>query len=132
LLKYGYAFGFFRTYKSGEGWKNDPLIGETISKIIRDFISTHGPEVVLLYHCDYSDRKQKGQDKTFERWYQNSAVNHQFIKKRIEVDIVNNQGIQTEYFIGYLTSCDNPGKLVVEIEFARFAESLTIGKPHQG
>jgi len=123
LLRFGYAFGFQRSVK-GHGWLSDTKIGSTISKIIFDFIQENGNEVVLLYHCDYADKKQKGRDKIFNEWYENSEIKHAFIKKRVEVNITNDKGNENDYYVGYLTSINNHHSINVENEFSMFAEKL--------
>ena len=128
LLNSGYGFGFHRMSK-GKGWINDPKTGETISKIIFDFIEDRGNDVVLLYHCDYSDAKQKGRDKIFNNWYTKSKIKKAIIKKSVKVSQIEENGKETDYFMGYLTTIENPKKEEVEIEFTTFAENLVSGKP---
>ncbi len=129
LLESGFAFGFQRIIKGNGPWISDLKIGETISRIVIDFIKEHGADVVLLYHCDYSDKKQRGRDKIFNDWYECSAMKQSFIKKKIAVIIVNKNGGVIDYYMGYLTSKNNSLSQNVEDEFSLFAENLASNKP---
>ncbi len=123
LLKLGYGFGFERMSKPSN-WVEDPLIFSTISQIVFDFIQDNGNEVVLLYHCDNSDQKQKGRDKIFEDWYRKSELNTEIFKKRISICHRNSEDQEITMFMGYLTSESNQSKSQIEEEFQFFAENL--------
>jgi hypothetical protein len=128
LLNLGFTFGFYRVSSTQEAWVQDPMIGITISKIVFDFIQEYGDDVVLLYHCDYADRKQEGRDKIFHQWYELSEIKHSIIKKRIEIKQVEENGTTTAFYLGYLTSIQNPKRENIQNEFSLFAENLSANK----
>jgi hypothetical protein len=111
--------------KPDTAWIQDQKIGETISKIVFDFIDEHGNEVVLLYHCDFADGKQKGRDKIFKAWYENSSIKEGMVRKRIEIREIKENGESIDYYMGYITSDLNPLKEDVESEFSLFAEKFS-------
>jgi len=128
LLGLGFGFGFHRVSKQ-EGWTADPKIGDTISNIVLHFIRERTNEVVLLYHCEYGDKKQRGRDKIFQDWYNNSAIKDTIIKKRLQVSQIERDGKETNIYMGYLTPDKNNKKNEVEQEFTLFAEKLVANKP---
>ena len=128
LLNPGFGFGFGRAHKASGVWRQDALIGETIAKIVSDFIAEYGNEVVLLYHCEYLDGKQKARNKVFHDWYNDSQIKDAVIKKGLVVNLFDREGIETDYFVGYLTSCHNKNSTQVEEEFSVFAEKLVTNK----
>lgn len=128
LLHNGYGFGFTRVYKALSPWTKDPLIGTTIARIIVDFIETNGANTVLLYHCDFSDKKQKGRSMIFDQWHSGSDMTHLIKKRSLEVEKPLQDKKETNY-IGYLTSCTNPDIVKVEDEFVIFVEDLIGNKP---
>lgn len=128
LLNFGYGFGFHRISRQKE-WVYDSKIGETISKIVFDFIEEYGNRVVLLYHCDFADKKQKGRDKIFHNWYENSKIKESIIKERIKINQVDNNGKEVDFFLGYLTARKNDKYKEVGNEFSIFAEALASNKP---
>ncbi|WP_145959412.1 DUF6169 family protein [Flavipsychrobacter stenotrophus] len=128
LLRLGYGFGFQRM-SIPNTFDADPLVGKTISRIIFDFIEERSNEVVLLYHCEYIDKKQKGRDRIFQEWYDNSPAKELVIKKRIEINQTDSSGNRISFFMGYLVSGKNRNKLKIDEEFSTFADKLIAGKP---
>lgn len=124
LFKLGFGFGFFRTFKSANDKLPDPIVGLTISRIVTDFIEEKGNDVVLLYHCDHSDGKQKGRDKIFTDWYNESGSENEIIMNRVQITREDTAGNKTELFIGYLTPATNANKLEVEEEFSLFGANI--------
>lgn len=131
LLSLGYGFGFHRPFKPDGSWPKDEKIGATISKIISDFIEENGDEVVLLYHCDHEDSKQRGRNLIFNRWYNTTDIQATILKQSIKIDQVTESGDDVEMHMGYLTSRDNPLLHDVKKEFLTFAENLTSYKTPQ-
>lgn len=125
LLNLGFGLGFSRASKSQNDNNSDPRVGVTISKIVSDFIEEKGTEVVLLFHCDHSDGKQKGRDKIFLKWYQVYNSNNSVLMRRMQVNGTDARGNEMQLFLGYLTPVNNPHLIAVGEEFDHFAEQLT-------
>jgi len=128
LLSYGFGLGFYRKAKEGTIYGNDNLISATISQIILDFLESNPPDTVLLYHCDYKDGKQKGRNKIFNNWYTKSPYNNTIIKNSIPIYINNQDGVVSDYYLGYLTNSNNTNIDALETEFLLFAENLILNK----
>lgn len=124
LLNAGFGFGFFR-YGAQNHAKSDLKIANTISRIIIDFMNETSHDSVLLFHCDYGDNRQGSRDKLFETWYNNCDAKNEIIKKRIEVNRINDDGSITEFFLGCLISVKNKKANEVETQFDLFSENLT-------
>lgn len=124
LLRLGFGFGFFRTYRATTDRLPDPIVGLTISRIVMDFIEEKGNDVVLLYHCDHTDGKQKGRDKIFVEWHNLSGNKNKITMNRVQITREDTNGKKTELFIGYLTPTRNPNMSEVEEEFSLFGANI--------
>ena len=114
LFNKGYGFGFFQMTRPIHKKKLDERINQTIENIISNFFATHGNEVVLLFHCDYSDSRQMCRDKLFTGWYNNSQEKDNYKRERYEATITET-GVT--HFMGFITLNSNPHLELVQLEF---------------
>ncbi len=129
LLTLGFGFGFNRINTNSLSTSTrDHKIGVTISKIVFDFIQERGDKVVLLYHCDFQDEKQKGRDRIFNEWYESSEIKDNIFKQRLHIT-VEYEDRTSDLFMGYLTSAKNENKDAVDCEFMTFGQNLASSKP---
>lgn len=129
LLQNGYAFGFHRNkFSSPQKNTKDPLVLETIYKIITDFLDQKGLETVLLYHCDANDNKQACRNKLFNDWEKMVAERSGILKHSIEVIIGAGTENQQDNYLGFLTLLDNPLIEDIKSEFEDFSINLIMPK----
>jgi hypothetical protein len=128
LLQNGYAFGFFPLFTPADCKKQlDKSIFITLCKIVEDFITSNGPDCVLLYHCDHADNKQACRNKLFESWYAASPLSVQIEKYSLEI-IIEENNKQRSYYLGYLTPKSNPNLAVLQAEFEDLSFRFIEGK----
>ena len=77
-------FGFY-TYSKTKSF--DPLVSNTIVKIISDYFEEN-PLAVLLFAYDQSEGKQVSRKRLFKRWYQAYAMSN-FEKVELTIDGVD-------------------------------------------
>lgn len=118
LLENGVALVISIQHK-GEYIGEDKLIGNTIVKIVYDYLKDCYNNIVLLYHCDYVDGRQKARNKKFEQWYKNSEIEKDFEHYPIEIEVDN-----ISYFVGCFACKENPKKDDVYDEFISFAMEI--------
>ena len=114
LFKSGYALGFFQVTLPIHKIIKDPLLFNTIENIIEEFVTRIGNDIVLLYHCDYSDGRQSQRDKLFRDKFEKSLLKDKFAISRYELYIPETD---TKQYMGYITSINNPNIKMVELEF---------------
>ena len=128
LLDNYFGFGFFKLSKPAKVNIRDEKIYITIARITASFISTQHKDTVLLYHCDHEDGRQKGREKVFSNWYKTSHHSTHLTKRTVELVLPDYNGVETCYYMGYLTAKDNTILDKVEAEFESFVEHLIIDK----
>jgi hypothetical protein len=120
LLNNGIGLSFFRFDNNNiVKQKEDPKIASTICQILKDYLAEQTADVVLLYHCDHKDHKQKGRSILFSKWNTKHNPDNRMIKREIEFD---HDG--RKYYLGYITSTKNDLHEKVDSEFDTFAMNI--------
>lgn len=91
----------------------------TIEKCIDDFIDNQEDDMILIYHCDYSDSKQEHRNRIFNSWYAKSILRETITKSDFNIEFDGQS-----YYMGYLTKSNNPNAQEIEQEFNEFAVQL--------
>lgn len=117
-----HEFPFYHENKIGQT-KHDDRVPATINSLMHSFFNDDPIKHNLLYYvCDYSDERQEGRKKLFNRWYKNYA--DIMVKTDIECETPDN-GI----IYGCLIRKDNfPFEHILETEVIGKAEGLFIHK----
>jgi len=84
--------------------ESDPLIGETIGVIVKDFLQSSQKETFVVYECE--SYKDKG---VFGKWFAKDTSDL-FVKRVVVVEIAENGGGESSIpmSIGFITHSDNP------------------------
>lgn len=114
LFNFGHALSFFRMTRPIQKSKLDERIEHTIGKIISDFFTDNGNEAVLLFHCDFSDKRQKCRDHLFTQWYSNSPEKNNYFRERVGATVFETN---VTHYMGFLTPMNNPNLALVQLEF---------------
>ncbi len=122
LLQKGFAFGFRKTAIENAKNADDLSVFSTLYQIINDFFNSNGHETVLLYHCDQTDGRQLIRSKLFDRW-----------ERKIENSILERHAVEVciqdkDFYLGFITSSDNPFLGDVINEFESFSYYIIQGK----
>ena len=125
LLENGYALVVHREVKGYPLVRKDPKIAVTISKILSDFFKDNH-KAVLLYHCDFADKKQAGRNKLFDDWEASIQEDIGILRKSVSAEISNkdSEGNATIQYLGFITRFDNPLLTIIEEEFSRFVDNV--------
>ena len=117
LLQKGYSFGL-RKQKFDDSKRNinDIKVFSTIYNIVADFFSDYGKDVILLYHCDFSDKRQAHRNKLFDLWEKNVLSENTISKYSVEVQIGHD-----DFYLGFISLNDNPLIEEIKSEFAEFS-----------
>lgn len=129
MLQNGYAIGFYKSSEvEGEKYKQDPRVKETICKIILDFFSLIGNELVLLYHCDRIDGRQRTRDAIFNKWFDEHPSSKNYFKYCIKVEVPKPDGNIEDNFMGYIISKKNTHINEIRNEFEDFVCNIGTDK----
>lgn len=130
LNKYGYVFGFSPQEDFGNEYRpsHDPLIGPTICRIIQDFMRRF-EKVVLVYHCESTDGKQRQRNITFGQWFNAHQGIQPIYKNKVQLEVQLIDGTVRKEYLGYFASCPHTDIEIADLEFQQFAkEKITAGK----
>ncbi len=94
--------------------KLDERIEHTVGKIISDFFTANGNQSVLLFHCDFTDKRQKCRDQLFTLWYNNSPEKNNYYRERVGTTVFETEDT---HYMGFLTPINNPNLALVQLEF---------------
>lgn len=96
----------------------DSWIKETVKLIFIDFIEEFGDEVILLYHCDYHDGKQRKRNSLFKLWHFEITERIAIYMEDTDITAVDEDGnpILTNY-LGFFILEANPNKEAIQAEF---------------
>lgn len=125
LLDFGIGLSFFQ-FRHDETSKKrkDPKVGNTICKILIQYLESQEVDSILLYHCDHTDGKQKGRSKLFSGWHEAFDKDNAIVKHEVCVVEEGKAGEIKEYFIGYLALSNNPRLKDASLEFDKFSATL--------
>lgn len=130
LNKYGYVFGFSpqEDFEKDDKQYHDPLIRPTICHIILDFMRRF-EKVVLIYHCDAADGKQRQRNIAFSQWFNAHQGIQPIHKNKLQLEVQLIDGTIRKEYLGYFASCSDTEIEMADREFKQFArEKITAGK----
>jgi hypothetical protein len=122
LLENGYSFSIFQfPVEVGiqEKRKFDPKVSNTVFVIVSKHFEVAGPESVLLFFCDTLNNLQRCRHILFNRWYNESYLNKDFVKQSLAVEIIQEPPIN--HYIGYLAMKNNSSLPLIQDEFDSFS-----------
>lgn len=120
LLSNSYVVAVYnKLFQTGVPISEDERVGNTIVKIIAEFLASLPDDAVLIYHCDSSDDKQSYRHVLFEKWKERRDVKDKYLNEVIEVEIP--QGDKTiSHYLGYITKETNANVKEISDEFGSF------------
>lgn len=123
LLDCGYALEVFsRNINSDKKLVSDKRVQPTVCRIIADFLSEFGDDVVLIYHCDTEDGKQAIRSRKFRRWFNEHPLRVSLILEEIAFEVPRNELFEATdtYYAGFLCKSTHPQLEGVKADFERF------------